>query len=173
MKFSYKDERDKCYGATGMAIGIVVFDGEDMVHGINLDADPLDIIEYTADFYFSGNPRVSAKASWNKVLQNFHLSLGSTIANVLCRSILLEEHTPSREVHDQLRDLAVSEGRDTCELEEDEIEHLFEKDYNYLMRIFSHRGVQSVAHDFASTLQQQRRLSRLEMLEHLRALNML
>ena len=35
---SYKNENDRCYGATGMAIGLVVFDGEDMLAGVSLDA---------------------------------------------------------------------------------------------------------------------------------------
>ena len=39
-KLSYTNEDDKCYGATGMAIGIVVFDGEDKLAGVGLDADP-------------------------------------------------------------------------------------------------------------------------------------
>lgn len=173
MKLSYRDERDKCYGATGMAIGIVVFDGEDMVHGVNLDADPLDMVEYTADFFFAGNPRVSAKTSWNKILQNFNLSMGVTIANVLCRSLLLDHKAPGRDVHDGLRDLAVSEGSETCALDNDEIERLFDKNYTYLMRVFSHRGVQSVAHDFATALTSSRRMSRIEIVEHLHALNML
>ena len=173
MKLSYKDELDKCYGATGMAIGIVVLDGEDMIYGVNLDAEPLDVVEYTEDFYFSGNPSVSAKVSWNKMLQNFNISMGATIANVLCRSLLLEHAVPPKNIHDELRSLAVSEGTDTCALEADEIEHIFDKNYSYLTRIFSHRGVQSVANDFATALQASRRLSRLEVLEHLRALSML
>ncbi len=173
MELSYRDERDKCYGATGMAIGVVVFDGEDMIHGINLDADAHEMVEYTADFYFAGNPRVSAKTSWNRILQNFNLSMGVTIANVLCRSMLVDHKVPDSDIHDTLCDMTVAEGEDTCALESDEVKRLFDKNYNYLLRVFAHRGVQSVAHDFATALQTSRRISRMEMIERLRALNML
>lgn len=173
MELSYRDERDKCYGATGMAIGVVVFDGEEMIHGIDLDADPHEMITYTADYFFSGNPGVSAKRSWNRILQNYNLAIGVTIANVLCRSMLLDHTVPGREVHDGLRDLARAEGQEECALEPDEADRMFDKNYSHLLRVFAHRGVQSVAHEFANALSASRRMSRLEMLEQLRALSML
>lgn len=173
MELSYRDERDKCYGATGMAIGVVVFDGEEMVHGINLDAEPHEMLEYTADFYFTGNPGVSAKTAWKRILQNFNLSMGVTIANVLCRSLLLDHKVPERRLHDDLCRLTVEEGSETCDLEPDEVERMFDKTYSYLTRVFAHRGVQSVARDFAQTLSESRRLSRMEIVDQLRALNML
>lgn len=173
MKLSYRDEKDKCYGATGMAMGVVILDGEDMLAAVNLDEDPSATLEFVADYYFSGNPRVSAKAAWNKILHNFNLSMGVSLANVLCRSLVLDNRDIERDTVDQLRQLMIAEGRDTCSLDDDEINHIFDKNYNYLYRVFSHRGVQSVAHDFADTLMRVRRLTRAEVIEQLRALNML
>lgn len=36
-KLRYTDETDRCYGAAGMAISLVVFDGEDILSAISLD----------------------------------------------------------------------------------------------------------------------------------------
>ena len=48
MKLSYRNENDRCYGAAGMAIGLVVFDGEDMLAGISLDAPAHAMMEKVA-----------------------------------------------------------------------------------------------------------------------------
>ena len=52
----YKDETDRSYGATGMAIGLLIFDGEDMLDSINIDGDPNDMVVMSPDFYFAGTP---------------------------------------------------------------------------------------------------------------------
>lgn len=173
MKLSYKDERDRCYGATGMAIAVVIFDGEDMVRGVNLDAAPEDMMEFTSDYYYSGNPRVSATTSWKAIVRNFNLAMGVSLANILCRRMVMEGRAAEQELIDELRSLALAEGTETCALEPDEAGHLFDKNRAYLQRVFSHRGVHSVAHEFAERLAADRRLSRLEMLEQLRSLSML
>lgn len=36
-KLRYTDETDRCYGAAGMAISLVVYDGEEMLSAISLD----------------------------------------------------------------------------------------------------------------------------------------
>ena len=37
MGMKYKDEEDKCYGIAGMAIGIAVCNGEDMLYRLDID----------------------------------------------------------------------------------------------------------------------------------------
>ena len=169
----YTDETDRSYGATGMAIGLMVFDGEDMLASITLDGDPNDMVAMSPDFYFAGNPGVSAKTAWNQILKNYNIGLGMLMGNLLCRHIVNRQQALPQEFHDFLHDLAVEEGHESCSLENDEIDRLFNKNISYLNRVFSHRGVQSVAHDFATTLQQRRTLSRLDVLELLDALRML
>ena len=62
----YSDDNDRSYGAAGMAIGLVVYDGEDMLASITLDGDPNDMVSMSPDFYFAGNPGVSAKTAWKR-----------------------------------------------------------------------------------------------------------
>lgn len=172
-KLSYKNEDDKCYGATGMAMAVVIFDGEEMLAGMDLDADPQSIMEFTSDFYFNGNPGYSAKNAWNQMLKNFNLAMALSLGNVLCRSIIYESKQPEAELTDYLRSLMIEEGSANCSLDEDETSHLFEKNCDYLTRVFNHHGVQSVAHEFAHALKARRSMTRMDVLEQLRALTML
>lgn len=169
----YTDDNDRSYGATGMAIGLMVFDGEDMLASINIDGEPDEIVAMSPEFYFAGNPGVSAKAAWNQILKNYNIGIGMLISNLLCRHLVNRRQQLPAALRDLIHDIARNEGRNSCSLDDDEIDRLFEKNITYLNRVFTHRGVQSVAHDFAATLLSRRSLSRLDVLEQLEALRML
>lgn len=169
----YIDDTDKCYGVTGMAIGIVALDAESLLESLSLDAEPGNSVKFTADYYFSGNPRLSARIAWNQILKHFQLSTAMLISNVMCRSYVNSRSAISREMKDAMLGYVAQEGRETCSLDDDEVNKLFTNSFNYLHRLFSHQGVQSVAADFARTLTARRQLSRSEVIEELRALSML
>ncbi len=169
----YTDENDRCYGAAGMAIGLVVFDGEDMLASISIDNDPDETVKLSPDFYFAGNPGVSAKAAWNLIVKNYNIGIAMLISNLLCRNLVHQHRTLPSDLRDLLHTLAMDEGKSSCSLDEDEIDRLFDKNYNYLTRVFSHHGVQTVARDFATQLLARRTLTRLDVLESLSSLRML
>ncbi|WP_297065449.1 hypothetical protein [uncultured Duncaniella sp.] len=169
----YTDDTDRSYGATGMAIGLMIFDGEDMLTSISLDCDPNDMVAMSPYFYFAGNPGVSAKTAWNQMLKNYNIGIGMLMSNLMCRHMVKDRHELPQELHDFLHDFAREEGHEACSLDDDEIDRLFDKNFSYLNRVFTHRGVQSVAHDFAAALMKRRSLSRLDTLELLEALRML
>lgn len=169
----YHNEDDRCYGATGMAVAFVVLDGDDLIAGVNLDASPDALLEYADEYYFAGNPGLSAKSAWNTILKHFNHSMAAVMANVMCRRYVLDGSRMDPDTKQYLLSLMLTEGEETCNLEEDETRRLFDKNYVYLTRVFSHRGVQGVCHDFASELKRRRHMSRFEILEQLRALRML
>lgn len=170
---SYKNEDDKCYGATGMAISIMVYDSDEYLSAISIDAEPGEIMEMMEDFYFSGNPGLSATNAWKQMLKSFNLGSAMAIGNLLCRSIVLHNTKPDADMHRALLEAIVNEGTEACSLDEEESKQLFNKNFNYLYRVFNHRGIASVAHDFARKLKESRRLTRLEVLEELRGLRSL
>lgn len=172
-KLRYTDDSDRAYGAAGMAIGLVVYDGDDILYSIDLDAGSSDMLTLSPDFFFAGNPGVSAKAAWTQLVKNFNLGVAMLISNVMCRHIVHSGRAVPDDLTRRLKELAHDEGAGACALEADEVDRLFDKSYDYLRRVFSHRGVQAVAHDFANTLSARRSLSRLEILEQLHALSML
>ncbi len=166
----YSGEEDKCYGITGMAIGMMIWDSENQLSGISLDASGDEAVVFTPDFYFAGNPQISAKAVWNKNLEHFQLTVGLLLSNVMCRCHVMKHSKVGRDLKDSLLRLVKEEGQDYCSLESDEIERLFEKNFEYLNRIFSHKGVQGIADQFAKRLKKRRRLSQSEIIEQLRQL---
>lgn len=169
----YRSEDDRCYGATGMTVAFVVMEGEDLLSAVDLDAAADALIEYADEYYFAGNPGLSAKSAWNTILKHFNYSMAAVVGNVMCRRYVLDKSSLDAETKQHLLNLMIEEGNDTCNLEEDETRRLFDKNYVYLTRVFTHQGVQSVCHDFADALKRRRRMSRYEILEQLRALRML
>ena len=169
----YTDESDRGYGAAGMAISIVINDGEEMLASVSLEGPASETVVMSPEFYFAGNPGVSAKSAWNQILKNYNIGVSMMMANVMCRYLVnLHKQIPP-EVKKTIHDLAQTEGTDSCQLEADEVDRLFNTNYAYLTRVFSHSGVQSVAHDFVAALKQRRTLSRLDALDLLSALRML
>ncbi len=169
----YKDEADKCLGAAGMAIAVVALDGSAAIASMDIDAAPDEMIEFMPEFYFEGNPRLMASASWRRLLHNFSLTTGLLIGNVLCRRMVGGLQMPSDAERQYLRDIVVQEGTETCELEEDEADNLFANNYDRMSRLFMRRSIHSMAHEFASIIRDKRRLSRLELLQNLQSLQML
>lgn len=172
-KLQYTDINDKCYGLTGMAIGLFIYDGEHYLSSLSLDGEPDNAITFSTEFYFNGNPRLSAKAVWTHILKQYEISAGMTISNVLCRYIAGQHKAVSQEVRQALYEAVSEEGRETCSLEDDEIKAIFDKGYNYLTRVFSHQAVQTIVNDFATKLNQRRTMTRDEVTDMLRALQML
>ncbi len=171
--FKYSNEDDKCYGIAGMAVGMVVWDCENLLASISLDAPADESIEFAPEFYFSANQNLSAKVVWNKTFEHYQLYMGMLIANVVCRNIVRNHSFIEEKVKKQMFAYLEEEGKDSCSLDNDEIKRLFDKNYDYIYRIFNHHGVQEIVHDFATRLKQQRQLSRAEVIDGLRALSML
>ena len=170
-KLRYIDEKDKSFGIAGMAISLVACDCEEYISLVSLE-DGEDPITMTLDFYFNGNPNMSAKIAWKELLKQFQVTSGMLLANVMCRSIAAGkkiDKTAINAVHDIIKTLGV----DTCSLDDDEIDSIYTKSYNYYKDIFSHPSVAVIARDFATTLRMQRRLSSAEALEELQRLNSL
>ena len=103
MKLQYIDENDKCYGITGMAIGVTIFDADEIVSAISLDSESGESIEFSPEYYFNGNPRLSAKVSWNHILKHFEVSMGMLLGNVLCRSHVLNNAVLDNDTRKQRR----------------------------------------------------------------------
>ncbi|MDE6703864.1 MAG: hypothetical protein K2K00_09345 [Muribaculaceae bacterium] len=169
----YTDEKDKSYGLTGMAISMIVLDGEEYLSGMSIDAPVGEGVELSQDFYFIGNPRLSAKIAWNEILKHFQLSAGMVISNVMCRNYVQHRRKLSSELVALLKDLVREEAKENCSLDEDESDMIFEKSLNYFDRIFSYARVHEIAHEFASAIVKQRSMSAQEIIEHLRQLSML
>ncbi len=169
----YTDERDRCYGLTGMAMSMVVMNGEELLAAIDMDSPADEMMKFTPQYYFAGNPRLSARVAWNQIVEHYQLTMGMLVANVLSRYYVHRREEITPELLKLVHQYIVDEGTETCQLDEDEINTLFNKHFSYMQRLFRHQGVQAVVNDFARQLIKRRQMSVNEILEGFQALNML
>ncbi|MDE7237214.1 MAG: hypothetical protein K2N66_05250, partial [Paramuribaculum sp.] len=85
---AYNDEADRAYGAAGMTVAIVVCNAEDLLVGVNLDADePSEMMELSDDYYYAGSNAKSVRASWQQTLSAYRAGLVMAAGNVIARSM--------------------------------------------------------------------------------------
>lgn len=166
----YKDEEDRSYGLSGMAVAMYAWDGEEYMVGMDIDSAPGDGMQLSVAFNYSGNPRMSVKHSWAQMVKNFELSTAMLLGNAMCRSYCRGGRVSSSSMS-LIRALVRDEGKEICSLEEDEINAIYDRVYTYLDRMFSHSRVVETAHTLAGVLVRQRKLSAAEALDILRAIN--
>ena len=155
----YSDDTDRAYGVTGMTIALMLWNGDQYLAEINIDNPVGSGIQFTPAFGFSGNPRLTATLAWRELFHQFELSAAMIMGNAYCRSYVGKSTPVADEVIAELQDLLRAEGRETCDLEHDEVDIVYKKTHRYLDRVFTHVGVTSMARDFARELMVRRKLS--------------
>lgn len=167
----YVDEHDKSLGLTGMAISLMACDGERYLAAVSLD-DVDNSFEMAEEFFFVSNPRFSAKVAWSELLRQFQISTALVLGNVLCRAYSCGT-TPDQDHISAAREIVGEQGHSYCDLDDDEIDNVFNKHYRYYSRLFSHPTVASTARDIADRLVERRTMSAGELFEALQRLNIL
>lgn len=168
----YKDETDRSFGLAGMAISLYVWDGEDYLIGLDIDAQPGSGLAISPAFNFGGNPRLSARIAWKEMVKHLQLSTAMLLGNAMCRSLCApggDGHLSSRTTA-LMRAMVRDEGREVCALDDDEIADIFDQTLSYLTRLYSNPTVSSVARNLSASLISRRTLSAAETLDFLRNL---
>lgn len=172
LTLAYLNEDDRAYGLAGMAISLAALNAIDRVATVSLDADDT-MVSFSHAYYFSGSPSISPKATWDNLIQNFHITSAMVISNLMARSLVrLRQEVPAdllEEIHARMEE----EGRDTCSLEEDEINALYDRTLRYSRRIFANPRLHPAIKAFAGTLARRRSLSGMELRDELRRLQLI
>lgn len=166
----YRDEDDKCYGIAGMAVGLAIFDAEELFTGVTLDGEGLDCISFVPQYYVCGNPASSAVEAWQNIYQRYQITMGLIIADTLCRKMLRDHGVVDRKLRKQLLEAACDEGRVSCQLDSDEVEGIFDKSFQYLYQAFKNGRVSDVIKDIVVRLKEQRTMSNCDILDALKVL---
>ncbi len=169
----YRDELDKSYGAAGMALGLSVFDASDLFTAVTLDGDGPGCIQFTPEFFFAGNPRLSPRGAWQYILGHYRISVGLAVANALCRRMVLDNERVDDQLRDELFNAAYDDGRNYCQLERDEVEPIFDEAFNNMKRLFADSRVRKAMDYFADALQQRRTLSHIDVTDILQQLDLM
>lgn len=169
---SYLNEDDRAYGLAGMMVALANLDAMDRVATITIDTEG-PMVEFSHEYYFSGSPSISPKSTWDNLVSNFHITTSMIVGNILARTLVrLKEEAPKdilKEVYSQVEE----EGRDTCALENDEIESLYNHALNRAMRIFRNPRVHPAIDEFARVLALKRSLSGREVMDELHLLQLI
>lgn len=167
----YNDEEDKCYGIAGMAIGISIWNGEDLLYQIDLDDEEHGYVAFTPDYYFTGNPALSPVESWHSTLRHYQMTVGMLIANLFSRRLRSGKPISYADAKKAIFDTVAEEGRRVCQLEDDEIRKMFQDTFNYLEQVFRNTSVRSIAREFVQRLKENRRLTNYEVKQLLGMIN--
>lgn len=169
---TYINEDDRAYGLAGMVISLASLDAIDRVAQICLDADG-PMVEFSHAYYFSGSPSISPKSTWDNLVQNFHLTTSMVVSNILARSLVRLKEAAPGEIMAQIYDEVRKEGEETCSLEDDEIENLYNNALRRSQRLFSNPRLHSAIDEFARIISRRRSLSGMEILDELRLLQLI
>lgn len=161
----YSGEKDRATGLAGMAIALYACDGEQYLASVSVDLPVGQGLILTPDFGFDGNPSLSAKTVWNQLLKQYELSAAMVLGNAMCRSYVGRGRRPDSTAMTVLRDFLSSEGSERCNLEDDEAQHVYDKTFRFLERIFTHSTVATVARNLADTLCERRGLTASEIMD--------
>lgn len=172
LTLTYLNEDDRAYGLAGMAISLAALDAVDRIAYVSLDADG-PMVTFSHEYYFTGSPSISPKATWNNLLHNFYITSAMVVSNVMARSFVrLGEEVPDSLMKDIYGEIK-AEGEDTCALEDDEVDSLYRKTTTGMRRIFANPRLHPAIEEFARTLSRRRTLSGTEIYDELRALRLI
>ena len=169
----YRDELDKSYGVAGMALGLSVLDADNLFTAVTLDAEGPGCIQFTPEFFFAGNPRLSPRGAWQYIVGHYRISVGLAVANALCRRMVLDNEQVDDQLRDDLFNAAYEDGRDFCQLERDEVEPIFDEAFDNMARLFGNSQVRKAMDVFADALQRRRTLSHIDVNDILQQLNLI
>lgn len=173
MTLTYSNEDDRAYGLAGMAISLAALDAMDRVSSVSLDADG-PMVTFAHNYYYNSSPSISPKSVWNHLLNNFYITTAMVVGNVMARSVVrMHEADAPEPVMKQLRKAIADEGRETCELDDDEIDALYSKTLFNARRIFCNPRLHPAIDEFARVLSRRRSLSGMELIDELHLLQLL
>lgn len=172
MTLHYINDDDRAYGLAGMAISLAALDALDRVASVSLDAEG-PMVTFSHEYYFCGSPTISPKAAWNNMLSNFNLTSAMVLSNVMARSLVRMGNEVPDEIMDMLHTEIVNEGRETCSLDEDEVDVLYNRARTYLRRIFHNERLHPAIDELVRTLSVRRSLSGTEIADELHQLQII
>lgn len=171
LTLAYQNEDDRAYGLAGMVISLASLQAIDRISVVSIDSEG-PMVEFSSEYYFPGSPAYSPKSNWDNLVRNFHLTTSMVVSNILARSVVrMKEEAPEslmKEVYEEVE----KEGRETCSLEDDEIENLYKNALSRSRRIFMNPRVHPAVDEFARVISLKRTLSGMELLDELRLLQL-
>ena len=168
----YLNEDDRAYGLAGMVISLASMRAIDRIAQVSLDADG-PMVEFSHEYYFSGSPSISPKSTWDNLVSNFHLTTSMVVSNILARSLVRLKIDAPDDLLKEIYGEVEKEGVDTCALEEDEVENLYNNALSRSLKLFRNRRLHPAVDEFARIISRKRSLSGREIIDELHLLDLI
>lgn len=169
MTLAYLNENDKAYGLAGMVVSLAALDAMDRVAYVELDSDG-PMVTFSQEFYNPGIGAISIKESWNHLCNNYYITAGMVLGNLMARSNVRWQKGVPDDVTALVREEILKEGRETCSLEDDEVAAIYRRVNSIMRQIFHNPQVAPAVADIATEISRRRHVSGRELSEIVRQL---
>lgn len=168
---AYRSEEDRCYGLAGMTIALASLDAIDKVVRVSVDeAGPM--VLFSNEFFWGSSQSASPKAQWQTLMQNYRITASLAMCNVLARCLVRERGADPTDMLSALYPAIESEGKRHCDLEDDEIQQIYESILHRARRIFGNVRLHPIVEELARIISRRRTLSGREIAEELHYLRL-
>lgn len=151
----YRNEEDKCNGLAGMLIALMLLDEFENIIEIDIDDDNNEYIHFTPEFFAWQSQLVPPKQAWEIALRNFQLTTAMMMANLICRYSKSKKATYS-DVRKAIFKTVAEEGKRACQLEEDEVNSIFMRTFDYVNDRMQNKRVLALAKSISSEISKRR-----------------
>ncbi|MDE6243008.1 MAG: hypothetical protein K2M14_03250 [Muribaculaceae bacterium] len=169
---AYRDEADRSYGLAGMSIGLASLDALDRVAYISIDSEG-PMVEFTGEYYYGGSPSVSPKAAWRRMIDNYRLTSTLAVGNILARTLVQEGNNDPTDMLNELFETIRLEGREVCQLEEDELDNFINNIVGRSHRVFGNQRLYPAVQALADLLRKERILTGRALAEEMHMLRII
>ena len=169
---AYRSEEDRCYGLAGMTLALATVDAIDTVVRVSVDEEG-PMVLFSNEFFWGSSQAAAPKAQWHKLMRNYQITISLVLSNVLARCLVRENGADPTEMLHALYPVIESEGKEVCELEEDEIRSFYENSLMKAHRTFGNPRLRPYVERLADIITRRRTLTGREIAEELHALHLI
>lgn len=154
-------------GVAGMVLIILALGAEDQLAAVDMRA-PLgqNLILYP-ESGVNANPHVSAKILWAQSVKDMRIVTSMALAKIFSSQLACNRFRPDSDTIRALRASVNEMAAESCALDKDESDAMFDSCRNYVERIFSHPGVRQNIVPFGRFLLEKGISDREEIIEYL------
>lgn len=158
----YTDDTDRSYGVAGMAVSAFIFDKEEYIASVSTERRDFEAVEFTPEFFIASADGLLPKAQWKHTLHQLELISSMLISNVMSRSMVRNRQELDIAHHDAMLDVLADYATD-CQLDDDEMEELFNSQYQYLNRAYHNSRVHDIIKYLVDKLSTQHTLNHSDL----------
>lgn len=115
-----------------------------------------------------------AKSTWDHLINNYYLTSAMVLSNVMARAMVrMGRRDVPAGILDSVKEHIREEGRDTCSLDPDEIDAIYDKTFRTASRIFTNPRLHPAIQEFARVISRRRTLSGMEIADELHLLQLI